>query len=257
MKNGIFGKGLVCGIIVLFLGMSIMPMAGSLSVEKHSSILGSVKELNTMTKAESRDIYVILHGELGENGWYIGIDFWIEIIATNGTEIVRVEYNLDGSGWVEYTGPWTWTIDPNGIHPLGVRVYDQYGNPWYFSFEIKIDTTPPTIMLHKQIMFLNKIKFIADVSDLPSGIWRVEFYLDDELQFTDYDFPFEWTYEGSGNHMVTATVFDMAGNSASSSISTPYAKSLSQNLLHLNQLFLKLLERFPHTFPILRQLLEL
>jgi len=226
-------KGLVSGIVVLFLGMSIMPIAGSLSVEKHSSIIGSVKELNTMTKTESRGIYVILHGEMGENGWFISPDIYFEVIANNGSEVVAVYYRIDNGAWIEYTEPFV--FPPGWFHHLEVLVYDQYGNPWYFSFEIKIDCTLPTIELQKKILSLHKMKFIADVSDEPSGVWRVEFYFDNELNFTDYDFPFEWIWTGSGNHTVTAKVFDWAGHSANSSISTPYVQSQSQSSSSVQQ----------------------
>jgi len=222
-------KCLAVGIILLFLTINIIPIVGSLSVEKHSSIIGSVKELNTITKTESRDIYVILHGEMGENGWYVG-PVSIKIIATNGSEVVAVYYKIDGGSWLTYTAEFV--ISTDGIHFLYVRVIDQYGNEWNFSFELKIDWTLPTIELQKEILFLHKMKFIADVADRPSGVWRVEFYLDDELKVTDYDFPFEWTWTGSGNHTVTAEVFDWAGHSASSSISTPCIQSHIQNSLN-------------------------
>jgi hypothetical protein len=230
-RNHILWKSLVFGIIVLFLGISIIPMVSSLSAEKHSSIIDSVKELKTVTKTGSRDIYVILHGEMGENGWYISpVD--IVITADNGTEIERVLYSIDHGGWVEYTEPFI--VTAAGSHLLDVRVYDQYGNEWNFSFVIKIDMYLPIIVLQKEKMFLNKIKFIANVSDATSGVWRVEFYLDDELQFTDYDSPFEWVWEGAGNHTVTAKVFDWAGHSASSSMSTPCAQNQSKTCVQQN-----------------------
>jgi hypothetical protein len=232
MKNRIFGKGLAYGIIVLFLGMSIMPIAGSFSVEKHTSITNSVKELNTITKTESRDIYVILHGEMGENGWYISPYIHFEIIATNGSEVVAVYYKIDSGSWQTYTAEFL--ISTEGIHFLYLKVIDQYGNEWNFSFVIKFDFTPPIIVLHKENMFLHTIKFIADVSDMESGVWRVEFYLDDELKVTDYDFPFEWIWKGTGNHTVTAKVFDWAGHSASSSLSTPYVQSQSSPSVQQN-----------------------
>ena len=98
-------------------------------------------------------------------------------------------------------------------------------------------------------MFLQKIRFNANVSDEASGVWRVEFYLDDELNFTDYDLPYEWTWTGSGNHTVTAKVFDWAGHSANSSISTPFIQSHIQNSLNNQQI-----SQFLHNFIILHQI---
>jgi hypothetical protein len=224
-------KWLAVGIILLFLTINIIPIVGCFSVEKHTSITNSVKEeLNTITKTESRDIYVILHGEMGENGWYISPYIHFEIIATNGSEVVSVYYKIDSGSWLTYTAEFL--ISTEGIHFLYLKVIDQYGNEWNFSFVIKFDFTPPIIVLHKENMLLHTIKFIADVSDMTSGVWRVEFYLDDELKVTDYDFPFEWIWKGTDNHTVTAKVFDWAGHSASSSISTPYIQSHVQNSLN-------------------------
>jgi len=39
-------KSLVCGIIILFLGMNMMPIAGNLSIE----IISSVKDLNKLVQ---------------------------------------------------------------------------------------------------------------------------------------------------------------------------------------------------------------
>ena len=84
-------------------------------------------------------------------------------------------------------------------------------------------------------MVLNKIKILANVFDETSGVWRVEFYLDEGLQVTDYASPFEWIWAGTGNHTVTGKVFDRAGHSASSSISTPCTYGKSQSLLRFRR----------------------
>jgi hypothetical protein len=196
-------------------------MAGGFSIEKHSS-LDSVKEL----KPGSRDIYVILCGDMGENGWYIG-DVWFQIYVTNGTKIELIEYSIDGSGWQLYD---PFKITTEGFHSLKIRIYDQDWNEWNFSFDFKIDLSTPIIVLQKEILSFHKIRFDANVSDSGSGVWRVEFYLDDGQKFTDYNSPFEWIWIGTGNHTMTAKVFDWAGRSASSSISTTYTKSQSQKI---------------------------
>ena len=53
-------KKLVIGLLVLFLSMTIQPIAGSLPIEKEQSM---------MTKGCSDGI--ILNGTMGQNGWYI------------------------------------------------------------------------------------------------------------------------------------------------------------------------------------------
>jgi len=213
-------KGLVFGIIILFLGTSITPIAGSLSVEKQSP---TIKNLGP------EGFIVYLTGTMGKNGWFISPHIGIKVIATNGSKVTAVYYSLDGGAWMLYTGPWINIFYDCTIHYLKVCVYDQYGNPWNFSFEFKIDMTTPTIVLHKQFMSLNKIKFVADAFGAPSGVWYVEFYLDNQLVYNDTTSPFEWTWTGSGNHMVAAIVYDMAGHSAGSSMSTPCTQSQSKS----------------------------
>jgi hypothetical protein len=61
--------------------------------------------------------------------------------------------------------------------------------------------------------------------------------------------PYEWIYTGIRRHTVTAVVYDNAGNSNSSSMSTWSSNSNQQSS---NQLFLQLLEQFPNAFPIIR-----
>jgi hypothetical protein len=249
-------KCLAVGIILLFLTINIIPIVSCFSIEKHTSIIGLVKELNTTTKTESRGINVTLHGTKGENGWYIS-PVSIVITADNGTQIIDVLYSINGGTWMQYTAPFIITTD--GWISLEVNALDQYGNWWYFSFSFGIDMSPPTIILQKEKMFLNKIKIIANVSDIPSGVWRVEFYLDDELNFIDYDFPFEWIWTGTGNHTVTAKVFDRAGLTANSSITIPYVQSQNQNYLfihRMNQLIHNLILHHQIIIEIIPEILE-
>ena len=129
-QRDLFNKTLVIGIILLFLCISTIPLSESLSIKKPSLIINSVKKLNTVTENVPMGIYVILHGPMGENGWFIGTDIWIEVIATNGSEVVSIFYRIDAGSWQIYTGGLLiWGSD--GIHSLYVCVYDQYETAWY------------------------------------------------------------------------------------------------------------------------------
>jgi len=225
-------KCLAIGIILLLLGLGTLPMVESVPIEKENSVI---------SKSYLDDI--VISGTMGENGWYVS-SVTITFVDGNGTW-VRCFVKIDSGNWFEYFGPLV--VSSDGVHTVWWFYIDQWGiqSPVY-SVTFKIDTTPPEISLMKERTGINKIKFIATVCDAISGIWRVEFYLDDELQFTDYDFPFEWTWDGSGNHNVTATVFDFAGNSASSSMSTPYILSFIQNSYHNHQIIKLLLNLIMH-----------
>ena len=225
-------KWLAVGIILLFLATNIIPIVSCLPNEKHPSINDFTEELSIITKTQSRGINVTLIGTKGENGWYIG-PVSICVTADNGTQIIDVQYRINGGSWIQLTTPFIITTDCWIL--LDVKVLDQYGTWWFFSFSFGIDTNPPTIDLQKEKMFLNKIKIIANVNYGTSGVWRVEFYLDDGLQVTDYESPFEWIWTGTGNHTVTGKVFDQAGHSASSSISTPCTHGKSQSLLRIRR----------------------
>jgi len=95
------------------------------------------------------------------------------------------------------------------------------------------DTVPPTITLEKQRIGVMKVKFIANVHDPDpsSGIDRVEFYLDNELQETFIEESYvtegyyEWIWTGIGRRTVKAIAYDNAGNTANKSMSTPHSHS--------------------------------
>jgi len=221
-------KSFVCGIVLLFVGMSLMPIAGSLSVEKHSLVIGSVKELHNLPKIGTRGINVTLNGTMGNNGWYVGpVSF--EITTDNGTEIGPILYRINYGGWQTYTVPFVFNND--GIYFFELKIYDQYGNEWYFSFDFKIDMTPP-LEFCQGIRRFNKIIYTAYPVDNVSGVDRVEFYFNEALQYIAYaPGPYQWTLSPIPhvNGTVKAVAYDMAGNWAW----TP-THSLSQSNKQLN-----------------------
>jgi hypothetical protein len=137
MKNNIFGKGLVFGIVVLFLGMNIVPIVGSLPIEKQVSKVGSAKPLDW-------EVNWTINGTMGDNGWYIS-NVIITFTFDNGSPPMRIYYKLHaGDPWTEYTAPIT--ISSDGIYELYIMIIDQYGNEYvYGPFCFKIDKTPPAI----------------------------------------------------------------------------------------------------------------
>ena len=64
-----------------------------------------------------------------------------------------------------------------------------------------------------------KITIEVDAYD-ENGIDRVEFFVDNVLESTDNELPYEWTWKGFaiGKHTIKATVYDINGNSASDDI---------------------------------------
>jgi hypothetical protein len=93
--------------------------------------------------------------------------------------------------------------------------------------KIYIDKTAPTLSLDKKIVGLYRVKCIADVEDGMSGVEKVCFYLDEVYRYTDNTNPFEWIWEGTGDHIITSEAYDIAGNINSKEI--PTTSSFSSN----------------------------
>lgn len=219
-----FRKGLVCGIIVLVLGMSITPMAGGLQVEKLTSITSPVKELNTITKTTEiglRGFNITLTGTMGENGWYVSC-VAITITADNGSEPMRVYYSFDNGTCTEYTAPITVCTD--GIYCIYILIVDQYGNEFvYGPFCFRIDRTPPLINMTVTKLNLLGTKWLVSltVSDATSGVGVVEIYIDDALVGTITAPPWEFILHVTGRgRVVEAVAYDIAGNSDNASVSS-------------------------------------
>jgi hypothetical protein len=181
-------------------------------------------------------------GDIGFNGWYIGSGTFFLTAIDNTSGVSHIFYKFDSGGWIEYTVPMV--LDTDGIHTLKYYSIDIAGNteqekgPFYF----KLDKTPPVISLSKEKTGFNQMIFTAEVSDSTSGIDRVEFALDGVMQSNDTQSPYEWTWTGIGDHQVTATAYDMAGNSQSQSMSTPYEliQGYTHNQFQFKQQFIAL-----------------
>jgi hypothetical protein len=169
-------------------------------------------------------------GTIGNNGWYISDVIVTFIALDNQSGVNHTYYRIDNGSWIEYTAPGPIAYD--GIHTLEYYSVDVAGNeePVKGPFSLKIDKIPPAITLTKQQIDLFNVKFTAEVSDATSGIDRVEFTLDGTLQSNDTQSPYEWTWTGIGNHQVTATAYDLAGNSQSQSMSTPYSFNMKYSI---------------------------
>jgi|GEM_PF-1198488 len=164
-------------------------------------------------------------GTLGDNGWFIS-DILITLHAVdNISGVNHTYYRFDSGAWSEYTGPRPYTTE--GITELWYYSMDKDGNIESLKgpFEIKIDQVPPSMNLTKVQLDLFNVKFTAQASDETSGVNRVEFSIDGQVQFSDTESPYEWTWTGIGDYTVVATVFDGAGNSQSQSMSTPVGQT--------------------------------
>ena len=235
----------------------------SISNDILSSEINKLKNHKIMEKLPSvytnEDIFdptyiiVVFYRILGGNGWIIS-NISIPIFYESD-RIADVFYQINDGSWRVYTEPLI--ISDDGVYVFSWYTVDSEGNistPETSTF--KIDQTRPEITLVKERLDESHIKFIANVTDEMSGVWQVEFYLDYDFNLVNNDtiFPYEWTWNITDKHIhtVKATVYDMAGNSASSSIIIPrfqshdYGQLSFRNLINqqINQLFKNILLRY-------------
>jgi hypothetical protein len=192
-------KGIAVCLVLLFLGISIPTTQAThqgtpqpIPYEHRSGILG---------------FHIVVNGTMGAHGWYTSFPT-ITLLFDNGTIPMTILYALDGDMFVEYTAPFTITCD--GIHSLVVQVIDQNGTMFTDNCTIKIDTTPPVVILAKHTR-LFKSTISATVYDNTSGMWYAIYYLDGFPQFNITNPPYLWIWKGYGNHSITVQAVDMAG----------------------------------------------
>jgi len=186
-------------------------------------------------------LIVVVSRKLGNNDWIISdvnITFLYE-----PEDITAVYCKIDDEDWVLYSEPLV--VSTDGNHDFSWYIVDYDGNistPDSISF--KIDQKPPIINLATEKISRFKTKFTANVSDEGSGVNRVEFravvgfflfgsFIERKyLEFTDYDFPYEWTIFGWRAIKGDAMVFDEIGNYATHPISSSYNNFHMFSLLH-------------------------
>ena len=124
-------------------------------------------------------------------------------------------------------------------------------------------TTPPEVEVTWEAYKVDGkwyIDFICDSSEGMSDIDRVEMYIDDVIHATItgpgpvYIFTIEWS-KAMKSCIFKFVFYDLEGNTAVVIIKGSDIKSCSISQQFTNPLMLRLLERFPNAFPILRQLL--
>jgi hypothetical protein len=183
-------------------------------------------------------------GPLTPSDWFIG-PVEISLSSADPSGLASTEYDLDGSGWITYEGPFTVTAE--GGHSLRFRSTDGSGNlevPQTSTF--RIDTTPPNIEMSVDTSSLWPPR--GDLRDV--GLRVMTDGMDPRLEVTsserpgettpDVVAPAEWTNngalllraerfdEGPGRaYTVTATVSDEAGNLTSDHLRVTVPHDLS------------------------------
>ncbi len=169
------------------------------------------------------------------SGAVVSGDVAITAVATDEQSgIARVEFRVDGalissSAAEPYAATWDASAATAGSHTIQVTAYDGAGNSASASETVTIpapDTTPPTVSImvpDDGTVVSGIVWFGAGAGDTGSGISRVEFRADGDLFYTawgGYMYIADWDSTGAapGPHVIEVTAYDIAGNSASTSI---------------------------------------
>lgn len=186
-----------------------------------------------------------MSGTMKESGWY---NTGVKVVITaedQGSGVREIHYVVDGSETVVAGDTATFTINSNGFHDIVFWAVDNVGNAesQHIVPTFKIDAgAAPTVAITAPepglYLFGNKILSIsnvfiigaftieADAEDIDSGIYKVSFYLDDELMGEDTEAPFSQyvavRHMGAGTIKVVAE--DFAQNVAEDTLDIKYYK---------------------------------
>ena len=120
----------------------------------------------------------------------------------------------------------TFTVSANGNVHQGVNELAVSGLPRTFSLDdvSTPDTTPPTTAITAPATgaTVSATTTVAATASDDRGVTKVEFYLDNVLQFTDTTSPYSWAWDtttaANGSHTLTTNAYDAAGNVGTSAI---------------------------------------
>lgn len=176
---------------------------------------------------------VDLNGE--KNGDWYASNVTVTLNATDATSgVSEVSYQVDNGTWTTYTGPFTLT--ENGKHNVSFYAIDNAGNEEEEQLvAVNIDKHKPSLTVLRPVegrlylwgqdtistvsgttVIVGAIQVEVNATDNVSGIDRVEFYVDSELQNTSTQAPYTWLWDDRAFFRKTLRVvaYNNAGNTA-------------------------------------------
>ena len=193
--------------------------------------------------------------DLNSNQWPVADFIWAPLNPCSNDEITfnaSASYDLDGTidlyewDWdndgiydESHTSPiviHTWSEE--GCYSVTLRVTDNKITTDTKTKTVNVDNEPPLVSIQRpdngNLYFRNRMIFpiflttviIGDIvvevyaTDEITGVSRVEFYLDDNFQFSVSSEPYFWAWNDDifGKITIKVTAYDKAGNSASDEI---------------------------------------
>jgi len=190
--------------------------------------LGSEDTLESPSLALDKSFFKALFTEnirqLGRASHYSKEDH-IWQIDENGIRWVYYEANLFGDPEISIKNQYPYNVE------LTVNISHPQNYSLLYIFNKKICLLP----LVETPVIIGKITVQAEASSNPEGlIYGVEFYLDEESQHIDTEFPYEWELDIplSGKHTIAATVHGLYGEKESENFDIIIFISKRQTLLN-------------------------
>jgi hypothetical protein len=188
-----------------------------------------------------------MSGTMTDAGWYSSA-VQVQITAVDDTGMGEIHYILDGVETVVAGDSASFSVTGNGAHNIEFWGVDAMGNeelPHNIIPTFRIDAgAPPTVaitapqpglyLFGNQILSLSKVFIIgafdieATASDAESGVYRVQFFLNNDLISEDTEAPYSAycaeKHMGEGTIKVIAE--DFSGNTAEDTLDITYYKFL-------------------------------
>jgi thermitase len=154
--------------------------------------------------------------------------------ATDNIGVVRVEFSVDGqlaatSNSGSFSFPWNTLSAVNGAHTLGIRAYDAVSNTSAASLAVNVnnpivaDTQAPVVKIVTPLsgaaVGQKPVAITASATD-NRAVVQVAIYIDEVQVYTGSTAPYSYNWNAKkaqpGTHVIKATAWDAAGNSAAS-----------------------------------------
>jgi len=167
----------------------------------------------------------------------------IRATATDNVGVVKVEFYIDNNKVGEDTSSpyeYSWNTDNlqyNSTHTIQAKAYDNAGNVGespIITVTIGDSNAPEVVITNPTdgstvsgtVLIQTQVTERSKKTKAPSGIAKVEFYIDNNKVGEDTSSPYEYSWDTtqytSGTHTITAKAYDNAGNVGESPAVTVY-----------------------------------
>ena len=214
MKREWLVKTLALSIVVLFIVIIVTPAIGCLQIQENVLSNNQINKYILLNENDTTPpvTNISLKGNISEHGIFTS-DVEVTLNATDDLSGVNVTYYQLDIGKINiYIEPFI--VTGHGWHDLVYWSVDNAGNVEETKFiYIEIDLIPPLLELYWYTSD-NNIIFTPWIFEEGSGVYKVEFYIDDKLMNTSYDLPFEWIWTPKilGIHIASCIAYDRAEN---------------------------------------------